>query len=305
MFKNKAFLVVIAFSIFLLSACSTNIEGVAIQVNKEIITVEEYEREFEVYKNLYERQYGEDALSQEGINGETIAEELKDNIISKLITEALIEKESRDKNFQINEEQLQKSIDEYKESIGGEEKYLEFLANNSISEEYFRENMRETLLLEEHKENIMKDFDIKEDEAIKYFNENKEGIVEIRASHILFSNEQDAKRVLEQLQNGEDFEELAKLESLDSVSAINGGDLGYFSRGSRIPEFEERAFLLDIGEISEVLKTEVGYHIILVKDKKEDYKELKDKTINLIKEEKYLEYLDSLRDNAKITIYIE
>ena len=143
--------------LFLLSACTKKTEGIAIQVNKDIITIEDYEREFEVYKNLYERQYGEDALSQEGINGKTIAQELRDNIISKLVTEVIIEKESRDKGFEITEEELQESIDEYKEGIGGEEKYLEFLDDNSLTEEYFRENIRKTLLLEKHKENIMKE----------------------------------------------------------------------------------------------------------------------------------------------------
>ncbi len=305
MLRTKALFIAITIALSIFSGCAKSTEGIAIQVNNEIITIEDYEREFEVYKNLYERQYGEDALSQEGINGKTIAEDLRDNIISKLITEAIIEKDSRDKNFQITEKNLQESMDEYKEGIGGEEKYLEFLDNNNLTEEFFIENLRKTLLLEKHKDNIMKDFEVSEDEAIKYFNGNKEDIVEIRASHILFSNEEDAKRVKEQLTNGGDFEELAKQESLDSVSAINGGDLGYFSRGSRIPEFEEKAFGLETGQISDVLKTEVGYHIILVKDKKEDYKELKDKTITIIKEEKYIDYLGSLRENAKITVYID
>jgi foldase protein PrsA len=148
------------------------------------------------------------------------------------------------------------------------------------------------------------DFEITEDQAMKFFDKNKEKMVEIRASHILFSNEENANRVLMQLKDGGNFEELAKQESLDSVSATIGGDLGYFTRGSRIPEFEEKAFSLKIGEISDVIKTEVGYHIILVVDKKEDYKELKEKTITLIKEEKYIDYLKTLRGNAKITVYI-
>lgn len=304
MVKNRVLFIGLAISIFLLSGCAKNTQDIAIQVNKEIISLEEYEREFEVYKNLYERQYGENALSQEGINGKTIGQELRDNLVQKLTTDALIEKESRDKGFDITKEELETNISDYKEEIGGEDKYLEFLDNNNLTEDYFKENMRKTLLLEKHKDYIMKDFEISEDQSIKYFNEHKEGIVEIRASHILFSNEEDAKRVEEDLRNGAKFEDLARIESLDSVSALNGGDLGYFSRGNMIPEFEENAFLLDIGEVSDVLKTEVGYHIILVKDKKEDYKELKDKTIAMIKEQKYIEYLESLRENAKITIYV-
>lgn len=274
-------------------------------VNKELVSLKEYEKEFQVYKNLYERQYGEDALSQEGLNGKTIAEELRDNILSKLVTDALIERESADKNYEISQENLEKSIDDYIESIGGQDKYLEFLENNEITEEYFIENMRKTLLSENHKENFIKDIQVTEDEAIKYFNDNKEGIVEIRASHILFSNEDDAKSVEERLRNGEDFEELARTESLDSVSAVDGGDLGYFSKGNRIPEFEDKAFQLELGQVSSILKTEIGYHIILVKDKKNEYNDLKDKTINIIKEEKYYDYLESLRENANIIVFIK
>lgn len=302
--KNKILLVGFMISMFLLSGCAKNTEGIAIQVNKESVSIEAYEREYEVYKDLYERQYGEDALSQEGINGKTIGEELRDTIISKLTAEALIEKDSIDKGIQVSEEEVKENIDKYKESIGGEDKYREFLENNNLTEEYFKENIRKTLLLEKHKEFVKNEFSINEAESIMYFNENSEDIIEIKASHMLFSNEEDANRVKKQLADGESFEDLAKAESLDSVSALNGGDLGYFSRGNMIPEFEDKAFSLDVGETSDVLKTEVGYHIILIKDKKTDYKDLKDKTIDMLKEQKYIEYLRTLRENAKITVYI-
>lgn len=302
--KNRILLGSLLISLLLISGCVKNTDGVAIQVNKETISTDTYEREYEVYKSLYERQYGEDALSQEGINGKTIGEDLRDNIINKLITESLIEKEMEETGLLISDEEIQENIDKYKDSLGGEESYQDFISNNKLTEDYFKENIRKTLLLEKHKEYVKDNFNIDDGEALKYFNENKEDLVEIKASHILFSNEDDAKRVKADLDKGGNFEEIAKKESLDSVSAVNGGDLGYFSRGNMIPEFEDKAFSLNVGEISNVLKTEVGYHIILVKDKKLDFKDLKDKTIKMLKEQKYLEYLEDLRENANITIYI-
>lgn len=302
--KNRILLGSLLISLLLISGCVKNTDGVAIQVNKETISTDTYEREYEVYKSLYERQYGEDALSQEGINGKTIGEDLRDNIINKLITESLIEKEMEETGLLISDEEIQENIDKYKDSLGGEENYQDFISNNKLTEDYFKENIRKTLLLEKHKEYVKDNFNIDDGEALKYFNENKEDLVEIKASHILFSNEDDAKRVKADLDKGGNFEEIAKKESLDSVSAVNGGDLGYFSRGNMIPEFEDKAFSLNVGEISNVLKTEVGYHIILVKDKKLDFKDLKDKTIKMLKEKKYLEYLEDLRENANITIYI-
>lgn len=302
--KNRILLGSLLISLLLISGCVKNADGVAIQVNKETISTDTYEREYEVYKSLYERQYGEDALSQEGINGKTIGEDLRDNIINKLITESLIEKEMEETGLLISDEEIQENIDKYKDSLGGEESYQDFISNNKLTEDYFKENIRKTLLLEKHKEYVKDNFNIDDGEALKYFNENKEDLVEIKASHILFSNEDDAKRVKADLDKGGNFEEIAKKESLDSVSAVNGGDLGYFSRGNMIPEFEDKAFSLNVGEISNVLKTEVGYHIILVKDKKLDFKDLKDKTIKMLKEQKYLEYLEDLRENANITIYI-
>ena len=83
----------------------------------------------------------------------------------------------------------------------------------------------------------------------------------IRAAHILVKTEAEALDILQQLHNGASFEELARKYSLDP-SARNGGDLGYFGKGDLLPKFEEAVFNLKPGEISGVVKTSLGYHII-------------------------------------------
>ncbi len=84
----------------------------------------------------------------------------------------------------------------------------------------------------------------------------------IQASHILVETETKANELLAQLSQGGDFNELAKQHSLDQASGAKGGDLGQFGRGDLRPEFEEIVFRLKVGEVSGVVKTDLGYHII-------------------------------------------
>ncbi|MEW6043633.1 MAG: peptidylprolyl isomerase [Thermoproteota archaeon] len=84
----------------------------------------------------------------------------------------------------------------------------------------------------------------------------------IKCAHILVEKQSQALAVLERLKKGEKFAELAKQLSLDTGSGKRGGDLGYFGRGRMVKQFEAAAFKLSVGEISEPIKTEFGYHII-------------------------------------------
>ena len=87
---------------------------------------------------------------------------------------------------------------------------------------------------------------------------------QVWARHILIEEEALAKTVRSKLLNGEDFAEVAKEYSIDTGSAVDGGDLGWFSKGVMVPEFEDAAFSQEIGEINELVKSQFGYHIIQV-----------------------------------------
>jgi len=84
----------------------------------------------------------------------------------------------------------------------------------------------------------------------------------IKCSHILVKKQSEAFAILERLKNGEKFGKLAKELSIDSGSAKRDGSLGYFGRGKMVKPFEEAAFKLEVGKISEPIKSEFGYHII-------------------------------------------
>ncbi|MHA1222916.1 MAG: peptidylprolyl isomerase [Candidatus Heimdallarchaeaceae archaeon] len=86
-------------------------------------------------------------------------------------------------------------------------------------------------------------------------------MAKVKASHILVKKHSEASRILDELRNGADFAELARKHSI-CPSSKKGGNLGFFTRGQMVKEFEKAAFSLAKGEISEVVKTEFGYHII-------------------------------------------
>ena len=86
--------------------------------------------------------------------------------------------------------------------------------------------------------------------------------VKIKCSHILVEKQSESLAIVERIKNGEKFGRLAKELSIDSGSAKKDGNLGYFTKGMMVKSFEQIAFKLQIGEISEPVKTEFGYHII-------------------------------------------
>jgi peptidyl-prolyl cis-trans isomerase C len=128
---------------------------------------------------------------------------------------------------------------------------------------------------------------------------------EVRARHILVKTEQEAKDLVKQLKGGADFTELAK-KSSDGPSAQTGGDLGYFSRGQMVKPFEDAAFALQKGQISEPVQTEFGWHVIKVEDKRNrplpSFEEVKDQLLASLIQNKLKTVVQDLRSTAKVEI---
>lgn len=91
---------------------------------------------------------------------------------------------------------------------------------------------------------------------------------QVRASHLLVKTEEEVKLVREEILAGKDFADVAAAVSL-CPSGAKGGDLGFFSRGMMVPEFDEASFTLEVGELSEPVKTQFGWHLLIVTDKKD------------------------------------
>ncbi|MFC5586178.1 peptidylprolyl isomerase [Nitratireductor kimnyeongensis] len=129
---------------------------------------------------------------------------------------------------------------------------------------------------------------------------------EVRARHILVKTKDEAEAIIKQLEEGGNFEEIAKEKSTDGAAA-NGGDLGYFTSGQMVPEFEKAAFALNPGEHSkEPVETQFGFHVIKVEDKRAKqppaFDAVKDRVRSLLVREKYVEEVSALRDSAEVDV---
>lgn len=304
-FRKLVILSLVFVMVFSFAACAKNKEGLVGEVNGIPITQEEFDTDYLVFKNLYERQLGEDALNEVGADGKTLNESLKESILEKLIMEKIITKDSENMNMTVTDEEISSKLDEYVNSVGGEEKFEEFLTNNDITREFFNLNIKKEILVEKHKISYVEGIEITDKDAEKYYNDNVDNMVILRASHILVDNEEDGKKILERIQSGEDFATLATLESLDSVSAAQGGDLGYFGKGNMITEFEDAVFAMEEGEVSSLVKTEAGYHIIYLEERRDTFEELKEDIIKNLKDQEYLKAVEKLRSSAKVSKYLD
>ncbi|ACD22583.1 peptidylprolyl isomerase [Clostridium botulinum] len=153
---------------------------------------------------------------------------------------------------------------------------------------------------------VLADVTVTDEDVKKYYDDNSSMFINpptVSAKHILVKTEEEATSIKEEIANGLAFEEAAKKYST-CPSKEQGGSLGNFGKGSMVPEFEKVAFESEVGKVSEPVKTQFGYHLILVEDKTESttvpFDQVKDavlkQLINERQQNKYLEMIKQLSD---------
>jgi len=285
-------------------------------VGGEVILMSEYERRAKPVIEEYEK-------FLTGPDKEIKIKELKEKIIEQMIDERILIQEGKSKKIKVNNKEIQDGIEEIKKRFGTEEEYNQELAKQGLSGEKFKEQVKEQLMViklidQEVKAQVVSPTD---SEIEDFYKQNEAEMVEpeqVRVRHILIKVDENTdkskalkriREILKEVKKGEtSFAELAKKYS-EGPSAPRGGDVGFFIRGQMVRKFEEVAFALQVGEISDVVETEYGYHIIQCIEKKAGEKksleEVRDYLRNFIfqkrMEERYEKWLRGLRDKASIT----
>lgn len=290
-----------------LVGCQKAPEGVVAIVNGEEIREEDFDAEFEIYRETYSRELGEDALSQVREDGTSLEDQIKLITIDTLIVERLILQDANEKGIAVTDQDVDERIEELTEAMGGEEELDKFLEDYSLNRDFFTDHIRRALILERHNQEYIDGLDINKDEAREFFETNKENLIVLRGSHILLKTEEDARKILERLEDGEKFEDLAIEESEDSVSALDGGDLGYIIPGSYtgFEEIEDALLELEVGSISDLVETEAGFHIVRLDERKDTFEKLEEDILELLKNQKYRSFVEDLRDDGKIKVYLD
>lgn len=199
------------------------------------------------------------------------------------------------------------------ELINQEVLYLDAIEQKLDEEEAFNQQLeilKEGLVKQYAVNKMLADVTVKEEEIKEFYKKNKEQFKKPEsavASHILVDTEEKANEVLKEIENGETFEDIAKKYS-SCPSKDQGGNLGEFTRGKMIPEFEEVAFSMEIGAISKPVKTKFGYHIIKLVDKKEEsesnFEEVKEQIsqqlLAMKQQEVYINKTNELKQNYEV-----
>lgn len=233
---------------------------------------------------------GDEIITEDELN-EMLQKQHGTTMLDTLISYKIVELEAEKAGHEVSEEEIDEEYEVYASQYGGEEGMMTMLKEYNMTEEDIREDIRIYLLTLKILES---EVDVSDDEVIAFFKENRENFSEaesIQASHILVEEESLAKELIERINNGEDFTTLAKEYSIEENVETTGGSLGTFSRGQMVAEFEEAAFAMEVGEVSSVpVKTESGYHIILVENKvagkEANYKDSKEEAKQMLIEQK-------------------
>ncbi|MDF1541862.1 MAG: peptidylprolyl isomerase [Anaerosomatales bacterium] len=255
----------------------------------------------------------------EGDEGEARLVDFKRQLLDNMINNVLIRQAAAERGISVTDEEIDAQIADLKAGFPSEEEFDTALANANLTLDDLKQQLRDQLATQRLMEDLVGDDEVTDAEIEEYYEANKAQYEEqaaVKASHILFDPEDKAtaEDVLAQVNNGGDFAELAKEHSKDPGSAAQGGDLGWSDPARPfVTEFQDALEALEVGEISELVETEYGWHIIKVDESREQRTKPLDEVSEQIEQQilqqrnitAYQEFLAEVREAADIEILID
>jgi peptidyl-prolyl cis-trans isomerase C len=275
-------------------------EHIIAQVNEEQIPVEQFEREF---KELI--------LESDKDAKETDLGNLRRVCLDQVIERKILVQEARRLGIQVSPEELNQAISDIKKDYPGEG-FGEKLGLKGITLEEWKIRLEEKLLAEKVIRSTFRSQEkIDDKEALQYYQDHPSSFrigQKVRARQIVVADGEEAIQILKRLKRGEAFEKVAAEKSL-GPEKVQGGDLGYFSPGERPTEFSQ-VFDMEVGAISEVIKSPYGYHIFRLEEKIEPrnvpFAEARLGILQALgqkkEEENYQKWINDIKRKAKVKI---
>lgn len=269
------------------SPTPTSERPLAALVNGQPILLADYQREIARFEAAMAGQ-GFDLKSEDS---QAMLAQMRRQILDSMIEQVLIGQAATQEGLAISEEELATVIQQSIEEGGGQASFEEWLKTSDLTYEEFREELRFQLL------------------AMAIFERLAASVPttaeQVHARHIVVQTEEEAQAILAQLQAGGDFVALARERSQDENTKEAGGDLDFFPRGQLIsPELEEAAFALQPGQISEVVQSQFGYHVVQVLEKVTD-RPLPLEVLNSLKEQAFAAWMREQWDKATVERFID
>jgi peptidyl-prolyl cis-trans isomerase C len=304
----------IPLSVLLFVGCSSagqkNMENAAAIVNGTALPQDELDMALENFLK-HQQMYGMEFDS-------TRTDSVRNMILDSMISNELLYQESQKAGFEVTDAEVAQEIEMIISRYPSREDFEKSLVDQGVTEEALRKQIdRNSAIRKWIDGDVVTKIVVPEEDIAKYYEDNKaqythgEGIA---AKHILLTIKEDApeeslqvkkanlEAILERVKGGEDFSSLA-VEHSDCPSASKGGDLGFFSKGQMVKPFEEAAFALEKGEVSDIVQTQFGFHIIKIYDKRGEgtasLDEVRESISENMKSQLIKETLDSMIEELK------
>ena len=253
----------------LLAGCGELLDPAAAVIGGDKITVQRMTSLVDAYEGSPEfKQVAGQGDPQE------ILRQYEQTRLSQLIRRAVLEPKAEDIDVEVTDDDVSGRLDQIKADFPSEEAFQDALAEQGLTSDYLNELVYDSLLEEALQAEVTQGAGPSDDELVDFYQENLNDYRQTKAQHILVRTRKLAAVLSTRLraapsgQVEELFARLAERNSTDTSNAAKGGDLGYFSEGQFVPPFEQAAADLSIGEISEPVKTEFGFHVIRVTNRR-------------------------------------
>ncbi len=289
-----------------------------VKVNGQVIPQDAIQFELE----RLVRFYAEHGMSQEQIKAQLPA--LVQKATEQAIGTKLLMDEASKLDLPVSDAELDEQVAKIVEQVGGEEAFRQALQQQNTSEDAFREQLRRGRRVDKLIEKaVAGEPDPTEAEIEAYFNGHQDEFAKgerVLAQHILISPDGDTQTskdeakakigtIRERVLEGKSFADEAAAHSM-CPSGKEGGSLGWFSRGMMVPEFDAAAFSMNVGDVSDVIETQFGYHLIFKTDHEPagevDFAQVHDKIRDLLRHarrgERVTAYVNELREKAQIEV---
>lgn len=271
--------------------------AVAASINGEKISMQELDSQYEMIPEMYRSFI------------------TKASLLEQMIVEKVLLQEAKTLGITVSEQEVDENIKQLRDSTGQttEEFKLSLEQQGITMDDLERQYSKQLMVSKLLNETLFKELQVSDSEAKTYYQENIDQFLaeaaEIHARHILLETKKDAERIIEKLDKGEDFADLAKEYSIGPTS-VKGGDLGFFRKGDMVKEFGEAADQLDIGEYtSEPVETQFGWHVIKREPRKITFDDAKEGIKQALLEQKQQTamevYVKQLRNKADVDIFLE
>jgi len=293
--------------------------GVVAQVNGQPISSSDYDSAMNAAKQQFAGLGGQEGDKEQ-------LQKLQNLTLDRLIDFELLYQASQKEKVNVDENAIKEKLSAYKKQFSSDAEFQTFLSTNELTEEVMQTQLRRKMAIEGLQQKLYDQFTtgtkVTDEELQQFYDSNKDNIKQpekVRASHILVAVESTAddavkkaamekiKGIQKKLKDGGDFAQLAQ-ESSDCPSKANGGDLDFFLRQQMVKPFSDAAFSTPVGQTTDIVTTEFGYHLIKVTDKQPEklltFDEVKEKISTYLSQQKiddqFEAYIKGLRDQADI-----